>query len=85
MRSNKRFAREYLLTLIDEEDGPTPFDALKHTICRMGVKEFAEYSSIPEKSISRMLNSETMPKLETLERYFYCFGLRVKIALERVA
>jgi hypothetical protein len=42
-------------------------------------------SGVPEKSISRMLHSKTIPKFETINEYLAPFGLKVKIALEDVA
>lgn len=85
LRKSQKFARGFLLTLMEGEDGLSPIDALKHTIHKMGVREFSKMSGIPEKSISRMLGSKEVPKLDTLDRYFAPFGLKVKIDLEDVA
>ena len=85
LRGSEGFARGFLLTLMEGEDGLSPLKALKHTIHKMGVREFSEWSDIPEKSISRMLNSEETPKLDTLDRYFAPFGLKVKLDLEDVS
>lgn len=80
-----KFAREFLLTLMEGEDGMKLIDALKHTIQRMGVKEFAEKADIHPKSVSRMLASSAIPKIETLDTYLAPFGLRSKVTLEKVA
>ena len=82
---NSEFAREFLLSLMEGDDGLPLLEALKHTIRRMGVKEFATVSGIPAKSISRMLSSDKIPRLETLNRYCAPFGLRVCLTLRDVA
>ena len=79
------FAREFLAGLMEGEEGLPLLDALKNTIRGMGIKEFSETSGIPQKSISRMLHCETIPKIETLDEYLAPFGLRTKIGLEEVA
>jgi DNA-binding phage protein len=79
------FAKEFLLGLMEGEEGLFLLDALKHTIWRMGIREFSEISGVPEKCISRMLHSENIPKIDTLDKYMAPFGLKVKISLENVA
>ncbi len=83
--SDRDFAREFLLGLIEGKEGFSLIKALKHTIWRMGVKEFSQRSKIPEKSISRMLGQKEIPKIKTLNSYLAPFGLKVKIDLEKVA
>ena len=73
------------LDLIEGDDGLSPLDALRHTIRRMGVKEFSEAAKVPYESVCRMLESDSIPKIATLNRYFAFFGLKVKIVLEDVA
>jgi hypothetical protein len=51
----------------------------------MGVKEFSEAAKVPYESVCRMLESDSIPKITTLDRYFAFFGLKVKIVLEDVA
>ncbi len=85
LQGSQKFAKGFLLTLMEDEEGLTPLDVLKHTIHKMGVREFSEMADIPEKSVSRMLSSDEIPKLDTLDRYFAPFGLKVKIDLESVA
>ena len=82
---NLEFARGFLKSLMEGEDGLSLLDALKHTIRRMGVKEFSKVADIPEKSVSRMLSQESIPKLETLNKYCSPFGLKVGLVLEDVA
>jgi len=82
---DREFAREFLIGLTEGEEGLPILDALKHIIRRIGIKEFSEMSHIPEKSISRMLHSKSIPKFETLNEYLAPVGLKVKIGLEDVA
>lgn len=82
---NREFAAGFLMTLMEGEDGLSLLEALKETIQRMGVKEFAKKARIHPKSVSRMLASPSIPKLETLEAYLAPFGLRAKVVLERAA
>ena len=73
------------MDLMEGDEGFDPLTALKHTIKGMGIKEFAQRANIPEKSVSRMLSSKAIPKIETLDKYFAPFGLQVKIEVEEVA
>lgn len=82
---NPVFAKVFLLTLMEGDDGLTAIEALKHTIRRMGIKEFAHKAGVHADNISRMLSAGVMPKLETLNRYFSVFDLKIKIDLEDAA
>ena len=82
---NLEFAREFLLGLMEGGEGLDLAKALKHTIKRMGIKEFSQLSKIPEKSVSRMLGQKEIPKIKTLNAYLAPFGLKIKINLEEVA
>ena len=82
---DQKFAKNFLLSLMEGDEGLSLLEALKHSIKRMGVKEFSEISKIPEKSISRMLGNQKIPKVETLNKYCTPFGLKVYLDLEDVA
>jgi len=82
---DQEFAKDFILDLIEGDEGLSPLSALRHSIRRMGVKEFSEAAKIPYESVCRMLESDSMPKIATLDRYFAFFGLKVKIILEDVA
>ncbi len=82
---DSKFARDFILGLLEGDEGLVPLEALRHTIRRMGVKEFAKAARIPYESVCRMLESDSIPKIDTLNRYFEFFGLKVKITLEKVA
>lgn len=85
LKKSKKNARLFLFNLMEGDDGLSPIEALKHSIKGMGIKEFSQMANIPEKSISRMLSSDSIPKIETLDKYFAPFGLQVKIEIEEVA
>jgi DNA-binding phage protein len=82
---DKTFASEFILTLMEGEDGLDLMTALKHTIRMMGIKEFARAAKMNVKSVSRMLASPMIPKLETLDQYLAPFGLRVRLVPEKKA
>ena len=82
---NPHFAQNFLLTLMEGEDGLSVEEALKHAIERMGVKEFSEASGIPSPNIVDFLKDRRRPKPETLDLYLHPFHLRIKIELEKVA
>jgi len=82
---DQEFAKDFILDLIEGDEGLSPLEALRHTIRRIGVKEFSKTAKIPYESVCRMLESDGMPKIATLDRYFAFFGLKLKIILEDVA
>jgi DNA-binding phage protein len=82
---NREFAATYFLTLMEGNDGLTLLQALQHTIYRMGVKEFSKKARIHPKSVSRMLASSSLPKLDTLDAYLAPFGLKARVVPERKA
>ncbi len=83
--TNSKFASHFFLALMEGEDGMSLMDALKHTIYRMGVKEFSKKAKLHPKSVSRMLASHALPKVETLNQYLKPFGLKIGLVPEREA
>lgn len=81
---NKEFAQGFLITLMEGEDGLTVEEALKHTIQRMGVMEFSKLAHIPQPRIVEFLKGVRKPKPETLDIYLKPFGLKTRIAWEKV-
>ncbi len=82
---NPEFTKEFILSSLEGEDSYDLVGAIKRVISIMGVKEFSEISKINQKSISRMLSSETPPKLDTLNRYLAPFQLKATFSIEEVA
>ena len=70
---------------MEGKDGLSVEEALRHTIQRMGIKEFSDVSGIPSSNIVDFLNDRRRPKPETLDRYLRPFSLKIKLELEKVA
>lgn len=80
------FAQEYLLALVNDEDEPmTIEEALRFTIPRMGVSEFARKIGKSKSDVDKFLREERNPKPETLAEYLKPFNLRPKMILEKAA
>lgn len=77
--------QQYLLTLIEGEDGLSLDVALNMTIKRMGIKEFCEMTEIPMPNVMEFLKGKRKPKPETLEKYLKPFGLKVRIVAEKAS
>ena len=82
---NPEFAKEFLLSSMEGDDGLDLVNALKRTISCMGIKEYSEMSGIHRNSVSRMLSQEDIPKIDTLNKYLFPFNLRAKFDIEEVA
>lgn len=86
MMQDSEFAQEYLLALVNDEDEPMEVeDALRFTIGRMGVTEFARLVGESKSNIGNFLNGKRTLKEETLNKYLAPFRLKVKKILEEVA
>jgi DNA-binding phage protein len=82
---NMRFAQAYIEALMEDEDGLSVEDALRHTIERMGVKEFSEAAGVPSPNVQEFLKGKRKLKPETLDMYLRPFGLKTRIVLERAS
>jgi DNA-binding phage protein len=78
------FAREFLLTLIEGDEGLNVENALRHMIQRMGVKEASELTGMAAPNIVAFLKGNRHPKRETLDKLLRPFGLRTKTIIEDV-
>lgn len=76
--------RAYILADIEEDDFNV-IENIKDAINYMGIKDFAELANLQTTSVSRFVNSEEIPKLTTLEKFFAPFGVRPKIGVVQVA
>ncbi|HLG20174.1 MAG TPA: helix-turn-helix transcriptional regulator [Bdellovibrionota bacterium] len=79
------FAREFLLAQMEGDEALPLVEALRVTIRRMGVKEFAKKAHIRANNVSRMLNGHVEPSIDTLDHFLGLFGLRTKLFVEKVA
>lgn len=80
-----KFAQSFLMGLIEGEDGLSIEDALRHTIKRMGVKEFSDATGIPHSNIQEFLKKKRNPKPETLNLYLKPFNLKAKLVVEKAS
>ena len=80
------FAQEYLLSLVNDKDEPmTIEEALRFTIPRIGVSEFAKKIGKSKSDVDKFLREERKPKPETLEEYLKPFHLKARMVLEKAA
>ncbi len=82
------FAKGYFLSKMQEIDGEPGlpfFDALKHVVRKMGIKEYAELVGMERQNISRIIANDAPPKVETLDKMLAPFGLRIKFDVVEVA
>ncbi len=75
------FAREFLLSLLDE--GFTLQQALAKTIRTYGIREFARRAKIASSNVSRAIRPSHNPSQQLLERLLKPFGLRLGAAPTR--
>ncbi len=79
-------AQYYLIELIENEDEPMEIeDALRFTIQRMGITDFANLIGEDKGNVNKFLKGKRTLKEETLNKYLSHFKLRVKKVLEKVA
>jgi hypothetical protein len=79
---NPKYAREFILGMMDGSDGLSVEDALRHTIQRMGIKEFAELVKMPSPNIVAFIKGRRHHKSATLDHLLKPFKLRTKLILE---
>ena len=82
---NPRFAQGFILTLMEGEEGLNVEDALRHTIERIGIKEFSELADIPGPNITEFVKGKRKLKPETLDSYLSPFHLRTRLVLEKAS
>ncbi len=73
--------RDYVLADLEEDDFNI-IENIKEAINYMGIKEFSELADLQATSVSRFINSDEIPKLSTLEKFFAPFGVKPKISVE---
>jgi len=75
-------AQIFFLTLMEDPEGMSLDEALKHSIQRIGIIEFSKMSGIPSPNIVEFLNGKRHPKPDTLDIYLRPFRLKTKIIVE---
>jgi len=76
-----KYAQGFLLALLEHPDGLSVEEALRHTIERMGVKEFSGLSGFPPSNIVDFLKGRRQCKPDTLDKMLRPFQLRTKLTL----
>ena len=82
---NRVAAQAFLLGLMEGEDGLDLESALKHTIKRMGVKEFCERAGVAMPNVMNFIRGKRKLKPESLDVFLKPFGLRTKIVVEKAS
>lgn len=85
LQKDPSHVKEFMTSLMEGDDGLSVEEALKHTIYRVGVKEFAEFVGVDQPNVTGFLRGTRKPKRETLNTYLKPFGLKVKFCLDEVA
>lgn len=81
------FAKEFILELMEGDDGLALEDALRRTIEIMGIKEFCQFakskkvSSLHESNVVDFIKGKRVPKRETLNNYLKPWKLKAELTL----
>lgn len=78
-------AQVFLLGLIEDPDGLTLEVALKHTIQRIGIKEFCKKAKVSHPTVVAFIKGRRKIKNVTLDRYLKHFGLKAKLIAVKVS
>jgi len=82
---NSKYAQTFIRALMEGDDGLSAEAALRHTIERMGFKEFVQLAKVPQPNVSEFVHGKRKLKPETLNAYLKPFKLRAKLALEEAS
>jgi hypothetical protein len=82
---NTKFAQNYILALMEGDDGLSVEGALKHIIERMGIKEFVQIAKVPQPNVSEFLKGKRKLKPETLNDYLKPFKLKAVLILKEAS
>ena len=74
---NPKFAKEFLLSLID--NGASLQSALGKIIRAIGIKEFSKMAKMADSNIIRAIDPKYNPTQETLNRLLSPLGLRLTV------
>lgn len=79
------YAKEFICSLIEGDDGLSLEDAVRKMISIMGVKEFSDLTGVASPNLIAFLQGRRNPKLETLNQYLKPFKLKVKLSIEKAS
>ena len=83
--NNLKFAQEYILALTEGEEGMSIEEALRHTIGKMGIKEFSKKVKVAPPNIVRFLKENVKTSPETLNKFLKPFGLKTEVVVKKVS
>lgn len=82
---NPEYARFFIESLMEGEDGLSPEEALRLTITSMGIKEFARLVNVPAPRVVEFTKQKRNFKPETLDVFLKPFGLKTRVVFEKVS
>lgn len=69
----------YLSTYLEEGGVNGLLDGLRHLAKEKGITETAELSGLNRQHLYRVLNGETKPKFETLDKLLHTLGFKIAV------
>lgn len=79
---NPRYARIFILQLLNDKDDPLLLEeVLKLIVSKMGTTDFAEFVGERVQNIDKFLKGERFPKRETLNKFLRPFGLETVLTV----
>lgn len=82
---NPKYARSYILELLQNKEDPMPLDEVLRLIAKkMGTTEFANFVGERVQNIDKFIKRERNPKRETLDKFLRPFGLETVLAVKPV-
>ena len=78
-------AQTFILALMEGDDGMELEAALRHTIRRMGVKEFCVKAKIAMPNVMSFLAEKRKLKQNSLDRFLKPFRLKTRIVVEKAS
>ena len=82
---NLKYARSYILELLQNKEEPMPLEDVLRLIARkMGTTDFAEFVGERVQNIDKFVKCKRHPKRETLDKFLRPFGLETVLAVKPV-
>ncbi|MBP9673587.1 MAG: hypothetical protein KBD63_00680 [Bacteriovoracaceae bacterium] len=81
---NMKARQGYLLELMNHEDPMSLEEALRFTISRLGLTEFAKLAHEKKQNVETFVSGKRKLKQSTLDKYLLPFGLKVVLKVEPI-
>ena len=69
----------YLSAFLEDGGIDGLLDGLRHLVKEKGITETAELSGLNRQHLYRVLNGETKPKFETLDKILHALGFKIAV------